>query len=194
MAVQAYDQLVGVFGIGTVLLRGKAPDSVLGKIMYILMGSGKALAAKVRAQFRGRIDLVVSPAMGGVVVGYEVHPNLALEGVAVTNVDTDTISLNGSEVAGASLKVQRAFGFFIKPKVMLTPEWELFGRLGSIENKTKAQYGSLSATQTEHDLAYGIGLNYHFNKTTYGSLGYSSFYDKQNTTARGATLAVGMKF
>ncbi|MEY4733907.1 MAG: hypothetical protein RLZZ464_1973 [Pseudomonadota bacterium] len=134
------------------------------------------------------------PTVAGVVVGYEFHPNLALEGIAVTNVDPDTISLNGSEVADASLKVKRAFGFFIKPKVMLTPEWELFGRLGSIENKTRAQYGSLSATQTEHDLAYGIGLNYHFNKTTYGSLGYTSFYDKNNTTARGATLAVGMKF
>ncbi len=134
------------------------------------------------------------PTVAGVIVGYEFHPNLALEGIAVTSVDPDTIRLNGSEVADSSLKVKRAFGFFIKPKVMLTPEWELFGRLGSIENKTKAQYGSLSATQTEHDLAYGIGLNYHFNKTTYGSLGYSSFYDKQNTTARGATLAVGMKF
>jgi small nuclear ribonucleoprotein (snRNP)-like protein len=134
------------------------------------------------------------PTVAGVVVGYEVHPNLALEGVAVTNVDTDTISLNGSEVAGASLKVQRAFGFFIKPKVMLTPELELFGRVGSIENRTVGQVGSLSATQTDHDLAYGIGLNYHFNKTTYGSLGYTSFYDKNNTTTRGATLAVGMKF
>ena len=147
----------------------------------------------VKATVEGN-TLKSHPTVAGVVVGYEVHPNLALEGIAVTNVDPDTIRVNGSEVADSSLKVKRAFGFFIKPKVMLTPEWELFGRLGSIENRTSGQVGSLSSSQTDHDFAYGIGLNYHFNKTTYGSLGYSSFYDKQNTTARGATLAVGMKF
>ena len=41
--------IMGRLGIGTVLLRGKAPDSVLGKIMYILMGSGKAVEAKMPA-------------------------------------------------------------------------------------------------------------------------------------------------
>ena len=134
------------------------------------------------------------PTVAGVVLGYEFHPNMAVEGVLATNIDSDTISLNGSEVPGASLKVKSAYGFFLKPKVMLTPEWELFGRLGAIENRTSGQVGSRSAAQTDHDFAYGIGLNYFFDKNTYGSLGYTSFYDKQNTTARGATLAVGMKF
>ncbi len=39
--------IMGRLGIGTVLLRGKAPDSVVGKIMYILMGSAKSAESKM---------------------------------------------------------------------------------------------------------------------------------------------------
>lgn len=134
------------------------------------------------------------PTMAGVVLGYEFHPNFALEGMAATNLDADVISLNGTDVAGTSLKVKRAYGFFLKPKAMLTPQLEVFGRLGWIENKTTGQVNGYSLTDTDDDFAYGLGVNYYFNKTTYGSLGYSYFYDKNGSRTRGATLGVGMKF
>ena len=41
--------IMGRLGIGTVLLRGKAPDSVLGKIMYLMMGSAKSVESKMPA-------------------------------------------------------------------------------------------------------------------------------------------------
>ena len=134
------------------------------------------------------------PSMLGVVLGYEAHPNLAIEGMAGTNIDADSISLNGVEVPGTRLKIKHAYGFFLKPKVMLTPEVELFGRLGWVENKSSGQVNGYSLTDTDNDTAYGLGMNYYFNKTTYGSLSYTQFYDKQNTRTRGATLSVGMKF
>lgn len=134
------------------------------------------------------------PVMAGVVLGYEFHPNFALEGMAGTNLDAASIKLNGTEAPGTSLKVQRAYGLFIKPKVMLTPDLELFGRLGWIENKTIGQVNSYSITDTDDDFAYGLGFNYHFNKTSYGSLSYTNFYDKQGTKTQGVTLGVGMKF
>jgi hypothetical protein len=40
---------MGRLGIGTVLLRGKAPDNLLGKIMMILIGSPKAAAPHMPA-------------------------------------------------------------------------------------------------------------------------------------------------
>jgi len=146
---------------------------------------------------KGTVDgntLKSHPTMIGLVAGYEFHPNLAVEGMAATNANSDTISLNGSEVSGTSLKVNRAFGLFLKPKVMLTPEWELFGRLGVVDNKTTGQVGSLSVTDTDHDFAYGVGMSYYFDKTTYGSLGYTNFYDKHGTKTQGASLSVGMRF
>ncbi len=41
--------IMGRLGIGAVLMRGKAPDSVLGKVMMILMGSEKAVGARMPA-------------------------------------------------------------------------------------------------------------------------------------------------
>jgi hypothetical protein len=41
--------IMGRLGIGAVLMRGKAPDSVLGKIMTILMGSEKSIGSKMPA-------------------------------------------------------------------------------------------------------------------------------------------------
>lgn len=41
----------------------------------------KALAEKVRAADFGQIDMVVAPAMGGVIVGYELARQLGVEGI-----------------------------------------------------------------------------------------------------------------
>lgn len=148
-------------------------------------------------QVKGTVEgdtLRAKPTVAGVIFGYELHPNWAIEGMAATHLDADTISLNGSDVTGTSLKVKSAYGLFIKPKAMLTPELELFGRLGWVENKTSGQVGNLSLTDTDNDFAYGLGLNYHFSKTTYGSLAYTNLYDKQGTKTQGITLGLGMKF
>jgi hypothetical protein len=40
---------LGRLGLGTVLLRGKAPDNMLGKIMMILLGSAKSAAPHMPA-------------------------------------------------------------------------------------------------------------------------------------------------
>ena len=159
------------------------------KIKQACMAALVLSAAAAQAQWYGEIGatplsvkgtvegntLKSHPTMIGIVAGYEFHPNLAVEGMLGVNANSDTISLNGAEVPGTSLKVNHAYGIFIKPKVMLTPECELFGRLGVVENKTTGQVGSYSITDTDHDVAYGVGLSYYFDKTTYGSLSYTTF-------------------
>ncbi len=47
----------------------------------------RALVDKIPAAVRDQIDLVVSPAMGGVVVGYEMARQLGIEGVFTERVD-----------------------------------------------------------------------------------------------------------
>jgi orotate phosphoribosyltransferase len=47
----------------------------------------RQLAAKVRQKFTGKIDLVASPAMGGVVVGYEMARQLGVPSIFFERVD-----------------------------------------------------------------------------------------------------------
>ncbi|WP_417317547.1 orotate phosphoribosyltransferase [Emcibacter sp.] len=56
-----------------------------------------ALAAKVRATI-GEIDMVVSPAMGGVIVGYEMGRQLGVPAVFTERVDGEFVLRRGFEI------------------------------------------------------------------------------------------------
>ena len=57
-----------------------------------------ALADKVRVDITDTIDLVVAPAMGGVVVGYEMARQLGVEGIFTERVDGEIILRRGFEI------------------------------------------------------------------------------------------------
>lgn len=62
----------------------------------------QALAARLPADIRGQIDLVVSPAMGGVVVGYEMARALGVDSLFTERVDGQFTLRRGFEIpAGA---------------------------------------------------------------------------------------------
>lgn len=59
----------------------------------------KALADKVRTQLAGqKIDLVVAPAMGGVVVGYEMSRQMGVEGVFCERADGQFVLRRGFDI------------------------------------------------------------------------------------------------
>lgn len=63
-----------------------------------------ALAHKIRAVLDVEIDLVVSPAMGGVVVGYEMGRQLGVESIFTERMDGELILRRGFEIpAGAKV-------------------------------------------------------------------------------------------
>jgi orotate phosphoribosyltransferase len=59
----------------------------------------KALAGKVRALNAGHIDLVASPAMGGVVVGYEMARQLGVPSIFFERVDGKLTLRRGFDIA-----------------------------------------------------------------------------------------------
>ena len=63
-----------------------------------------ALAEKVRARFGDAFDMVVSPAMGGVVVGYEMGRQLGLDAIFTERVDGNFTLRRGFSIpAGAKV-------------------------------------------------------------------------------------------
>jgi orotate phosphoribosyltransferase len=59
----------------------------------------KALTDKVRAGGFGKIDVVASPAMGGVVVGYEMARQMGVEGVFFERVDGKLVLRRGFTIS-----------------------------------------------------------------------------------------------
>ncbi len=121
-------------------------------------------------------------------VGYGVHPNLAVEGMLAFGIQDD-------KIGSAKVELEHSYGLFAKPRVMLSPNFELFGRLGYVESKLKASAaGYRSLTDTDGDWAYGVGGNYYFDRNSYLSANYLRFYDKDNVKGDGFSIGVGMKF
>lgn len=122
------------------------------------------------------------------VIGYGVHPNLAVEGMLAFGVNDDRIG-------AAKVELEHSYGLFAKPRVMLSPNFELFGRLGYVESKLKTSApGYQSLSDTDGDWAYGVGANYYFDRNSYLGANYLQFYDKDGVKADGFTIGVGMKF
>lgn len=135
-----------------------------------------------------------SPKMFGLVLGYEVHPNLAVEGLLGFNASDDSIQYNGTSVPNSSAKVSDAFGVYLKPKTMVTDNLEIFGRLGWTKAKSTAAVGGTSESDTSDDFGYGVGASYYFDKKTYGTVSYTSFSNKDGNKTTGITIGVGYRF
>ena len=149
-------------------------------------------ALKIK-QTSGGTTLTASPSALGATIGYEVHKNVAVEAMGVFGISDDTIKVNGTSVA-AKLKVDSSYGLFLKPKTMLGENFEIFGRLGYMNSKVSASGAGSSVSAAESSFAYGLGANYYVNKTTYLTVNYMNFYNKDSVKIDGITFGLGMKF
>jgi hypothetical protein len=126
-------------------------------------------------------------------VGYNVHPNVDVEGYLALGAGETDITSNGVST-GDKLKAKSSFGVFVKPKVMVSPELEVFGRLGFLENKYDTIVGKSSSRTTNGSAAFGVGANYYFDKRTYVTGSYMNYNNKDGFKVNGLSIGVGYKF
>ncbi|CAG4884912.1 Maltoporin (maltose/maltodextrin high-affinity receptor, phage lambda receptor protein) [Georgfuchsia toluolica] len=103
-------------------------------------------------------------------------------GVQDDNVETPFGSVN--------VDLKHTYGAFLKPKMDLGQNFELFARLGWAKTKIDAGGGS----DSESDFAYGVGLQYSFSPKAYVTGGYMNLYDKDGVQVDGWNIGVGYKF
>lgn len=125
------------------------------------------------------------------IAGIEVHPNVALEGMIGFGVKDENINILGTDV---KVKLERFYGLYVKPKLKVTNELELFARLGYAHSKVKASALGTSSSDSEGDASYGVGASYSFSPRAYGTIDYMSYYNKDGVKANGVTLGVGFRF
>ena len=128
------------------------------------------------------------------IFGYEINPNLAIEGLAAFGLSDDKIKVGGYTIPGANFKVDNVFGIYAKPKFKFTPELEGFVRAGFAQSKGTASLNGQSSSASESGFSYGLGVNYALNKTTSLNVDYMSYLDKNESKATGFTFGVGYKF
>ena len=142
------------------------------------------------------------------IVGYDFHPNFAVEGMLAFGAGDDSISetaTSGANTATATVKVklENAYGIYLKPKANLSDSLEVFGRLGYSHAKFKAtadatlngvSVGSESDSGSEGGVSYGVGANFKFSPAAYVGVDYMHYYKKDGMKVEGVNVGVGFRF
>ena len=136
-------------------------------------------------------DVKTHPADVRLIGGYELHPNMAVEFIGLLSAKESKVTADGSLI---KLKVDSVWGLFLKPKVAVSPEVELFGRLGYARTKVKLAADQGTISDSANSFAYGVGAAYAINKRVSINLDYMSYYNRDNIRIQGPTLGLGIKF
>jgi opacity protein-like surface antigen len=129
------------------------------------------------------------------ILGFELHKNVAIEGLAALGVRDGDVKANGQTVPGVKLEVDNALGLYLKPKAKLNESFEIFARAGvaRVEGTISvAGFGSASASETS--FSWGGGLSYAISQTVGLNLDYMQYVSKDGFKATGFTLGLGMRF
>ena len=113
------------------------------------------------------------------IVGYDFHQNAAVEGMLAFGVRNDQ-----------GVKVNHAYGLYVKPKVNVADAVELFGRVGYSRVKGTGDGDS----STEGGVSYGLGANFKFSPAAYVGVDYMRYFKKDGISVDGLTVGVGFRF
>lgn len=131
------------------------------------------------------------------IIGYGLHPNLAVEGLLGLGLKKDTVNEIGT-LYQVDFKIQSMYGVYLKPRYQVTDAFELFARLGYVKTKFKVNAPAdsvyISGSSTEGSTAWGLGGNYAFDKNTYLTLGYNQFFKEDGLKIKGLNLGIGYRF
>jgi opacity protein-like surface antigen len=129
------------------------------------------------------------------ILGYELNPNLAIEGLAAFGMSDATVKVNGVEVPSLKVEIANSLGIYLKPKMKLSDAVEIFGRIGFSRVKgTISAAGEGSESGSESSISYGAGLSFAVNPKTSLNADYMQYLSKDGFKVNGFTFGVGFKF
>jgi opacity protein-like surface antigen len=123
------------------------------------------------------------------ILGFDVHPNVALELMVAGGGSDDQLDKYIDVV-----EIKSSYGVFVKPKYALDNNFEVFGRIGYAKTKGTMTEPGFQLSVNESDLAWGLGASYKFSKQWYGSADYMSYFSKDGVKVDGFALNVGYRF
>jgi len=131
-------------------------------------------------------EITLKPKLARFIVGKDINENLSVEGMYSATVSED--NYQGVDISANS------YGVFLKPKMEVAKDTEVFARVGFVKSELKASVSGLSASSSGSDASYGLGIQTKFTKDVYGQVDYMNYYSKNGTTSKGFTFSVGTRF
>ena len=156
----------------------------------------------------GDLDQVeTSPTAIRGIIGFEINPNFAIEGLAAFGMNDGDYKANKDKFRPphAKIKIDNIFGIYAKPKIKFTPELEAFVRVGFAQTKgtysypdfqagTNNFYPAYSKSSSAGNFSYGLGMSYALNKKTSLNVDYMSYFEKDGVKVASFTFGAGYKF
>jgi opacity protein-like surface antigen len=124
-------------------------------------------------------------------IGTEINPNLAFEGMVGLGVADDTIRIANTPVTA---EIDKTWGLYLKPKVSLANNVEVFARLGYARTHVSVSAPGYRAADTGGDLSYGAGASVKLTDSISVNADYMSYYNKDGVKGTGFTVGLGFKF
>lgn len=127
------------------------------------------------------------------ILGYDFHPNFAFEGMLGGSINSDDkqLAINGVPT-NVQTKLENMYGLWLKPKYMYGPyRTEVFGRIGWAHTKVKLTQAGVSRSESQDDLAWGLGANYRFNPNAYVGVDWMRYSNQSNSHVDGFTISLG---
>lgn len=130
-------------------------------------------------------DVTTEDAIGR--FGYEFTKNVGAEIFGATSVSSGSLY-------GVDVKVDNAYGAYLKLRTEVSPGFEIFGKLGWVHATLNASIPGASASSSDSSFSYGVGAQYTFTDKWYMQADYMSYYDKNGDTIKGPSIGVGIRF
>lgn len=124
-----------------------------------------------------------TPQIARVIVGKELHKNLAIEAMYATTVSRDRKATYSGEYTG--------YGLMLKPKMALSDSTELFARLGWARSDVTA---SAAGATTGSDMLSGAGIQTKFTPNILGQVDYTNYFHRSGIRAQGWGISLGVLF
>jgi len=142
------------------------------------------------------------------IVGWDVHPNVAIEGMLAFGVKDDSATETINTVIGpvtgtAEIKLKNAYGIYVKPKFDVTDAVQVYGRVGYTHAKFEASasvtapgLGTVSASDSDSDggASFGLGASFRFTPNAYVGVDYMRYFKRDGVNVNGLTVGLGYRF
>lgn len=138
-------------------------------------------------------SLKFSPGAVTGVLGYEFIPNVAVEGLLGLGAGEGKIKVNGVKT-GVKGQVNNALGLFVKPSIAVSDRINLFARVGWVRSELEMSVPGFSTSESDTDVAYGIGANFNVSKASYIQASWMNYYKKDGFKIDGFNVAYGFRF